>query len=99
MSVKEIVFVTRFTPSTKSAMYLIRKYWPSIQHLKLFSNNLLPPPIFMLAYKSNRNLKSFLVRAKLPSLDCAIETTPTSNLRVEYTPISSMKTDSKDRQS
>ena len=53
----------------------------------------------MLAYKSNRNLKSFLVRAKLPSLDCAIETTPTSNLRVEYTPISSMKTDNKDRQS
>ena len=53
----------------------------------------------MLAYKSNRNLKSFLVRAKLPSLDCTIETNPTSNLRVEYTPISSMETDNKDRQS
>ena len=53
----------------------------------------------MLAYKSNRNLKSFLVRAKLPSLDCTIETTPTSNIRVIYTPISSIENDNEDRQS
>ena len=53
----------------------------------------------MLAYKSSKNLKSFLVSAKLPSLDCTIETTPTSNLRVEYTPISSIETNNEDRQS
>ena len=94
---KRIVFVTRFTPSAKQAMHLIKKYWPSIQYLKLFNNNLLPPP--MLAYKSNKNLKSFLVRSKLPPLDCNIETTPIGNLTVEYTPISNIETNYEDRQS
>ena len=94
---KKTVFVTRFTPSAKPAMHVIKKYWPSIQHLKIFNNNPLPTP--MLSYKSNKNLKSFLVRAKLPSLDCTTETTPTSNLTLEYTPIPSSTTDNEDRQS
>ena len=92
---KKTVFVTRFTPSAKPAMHVIKKYWPSIQHLKIFNNNPLPTP--MLSYKSNKNLKSFLVRAKLPSLDCTTETTPTSNLTLEYTPIPSSTTDNEDR--
>ena len=94
---KKTVFVTRFIPSAKLAMHVIKKYWPSIQHLKIFNNNPLPTP--MLSYKSNKNLKSFLVRAKLPSLDCTTETTPTSNLTLEYTPIPSSTTDNEDRQS
>ena len=47
---KRIIFVTRFSPCAKLAMLLIKKQWPSIQHLTLFSNNLLPP--VMIAYKS-----------------------------------------------
>ena len=52
------LFVTRFSPSAKKAFYIIKKYWYSIQCLKQFKNIPLPPP--MLAYKSNKNLKSFL---------------------------------------
>ena len=80
-----MVFVTRFTPSAKKAMCIIKKYWPTIQHLQQFKHKALPFPL--LAYKSNKNIKSFLVRAKLPSLDCITETTPLSKLSLEYTPI------------
>lgn len=80
------VFVTRFTSSAKTAFHIIKKYWPLIQRLQQFKNKPLPHP--MLAYKSNRNIKSFLVRAKLPSsLDCTIKTNPSSNLSLEYTPL------------
>ena len=30
----------------------------------------------MLSYKTNKNIKHFLVRARLPSLDCHTEATP-----------------------
>ena len=80
------VFVTRFSPSTKKAFHIIKKYWPSIQHLKYFKNHPLPSP--MLAYKSNKNIKSFLVRSKLPpSLDCINKTDLPNNVSLEYTPI------------
>ena len=84
-------------PSAKPAMHLIKKYWPSIQHFKLFNNNLLPPP--MLAYKPNKKLKSFLVKSKLPSLNCNIETTPIGNLKIEYTPICNIEANYENRQS
>ena len=79
-------FVTRFSPSTKKAFYIIQKYWHSIRGLKQFKNIPLPPP--MLAYKSNKNLKSSLVRSKLPpSLDCINKTDLPSITQLEYTPI------------
>ena len=94
---KRIVFVTRFTPSAKQAMHLIKNTGLQFNISNCLITILLPPP--MLAYKSNKNLKSFLVRSKLPSLDCNIETTPIGNLTVEYTPISNIETNYEDRQS
>ena len=40
----------------------------------------------MLSYKSNKNIKSFLVRAKLPSLNCENEVTPLNEFALDYTP-------------
>ena len=85
-----ISFVTRYSPSASRAIKIIKKYWPSLEQLKYFNNTLPPSP--MLAYKANRNIKSFLVRAKLPSLDCNIETHPPSSLPLEYTPIATETT-------
>ena len=85
-----ISFVTRYSPSASWAIKIIKKYWPSLEQLKYFNNTLPPSP--MLAYKANRNIKSFLVRAKLPSLDCNTETHPPSSLPLEYTPIATETT-------
>ena len=85
-------FVTRFSPSARKAFSIIKKYWHSIQCLKQFKNKPLPPP--MLAYKSNKNLKSFLVRSKLPpSLDCINKTDIPSIIQLEYTPILEQQTE------
>ena len=84
-SINRISFVTRYSPSASRAIKIIRKYWPSLERLKYFNNSL--PTCPMLAYKANKNIKSFLVRAKLPSLDCNIKTNPLSSLPLEYTPI------------
>ena len=65
---KVLPFVTRYAPSAAKAMQIIKRYWPSITKLEQFKNFTLPTPL--LAYKRNRNIKSFLVRAKLPSMDC-----------------------------
>ena len=62
----KIEFSTRYTPLALKAFHIIKKYWPFIHRLKGFKNKTIPRP--PLAYKSNKNLESFLVRAKLPSL-------------------------------
>ena len=53
----------------------------------------------MLTDKSNKNLKSFLVKSKLPSLDCNIETTPIRDLKIKYTPISNIEANYENRRS
>ena len=71
----KIFFVTRFTPSAYSALQIINKYWPYLQHLQQFKHINIPRP--MLSFKTNRNIKSYLVKPKLTqSLDCHNETTP-----------------------
>ena len=77
-------FITRFTPSASSALRIIKKYWPYLKKLNSFANKDLPTP--MLSYKSNRNIRSFLVRAKLRSLDRNLETPPSQDLALEYNP-------------
>ena len=59
------------TPSAAKAMKIIRKYWTSLQQTrsKLF-------PYSLLCYRSNRNIKSYLVWAKLLSLDPNSTTLP-----------------------
>ena len=83
----KMVFSTRYTPLGLKAFRIIKKYWPFIYRLNRFKNKTIPPPL--LAYKSNKNLKSFLVRAKLPSLDRNSETELPSDLSLEFTPIPS----------
>lgn len=61
---KRLAFTTRFTPAAAKAMRIIKHFWPSLEQ---FTNINLPKPL--LVYKSNKNIKSHLVRAKLPSLD------------------------------
>ena len=78
-------FITRFTPSAPSALKIIRKYWPYLQHLNSFRNKQLPTP--MLSFKTNKNIKSFLVRAKLSSLDCDTEAPLLHEFSLEYTPV------------
>ena len=82
-----MVFSTRYTPLGLKAFRIIKKYWPFIYRLNRFKNKTIPPPL--LAYKSNKNLKSFFVRAKLPSLDRNSETELPSDLSLEFTPIPS----------
>ena len=41
----------------------------------------------MLSYKSNKNVRSLLVRAKLPSLDCDNEAATINEFEFEYTPL------------
>ena len=49
-------------------MKILRNFWPSLQETRAFHHKEIPIP--MLSFKSNRNIKSFLVRAILPpSLD------------------------------
>ena len=65
---KILAFITRFTPSATKAMKILRNFWPSLQKTKIFHHKEIPNP--MLTFKSNKNIKLFLVRAKLsPSLD------------------------------
>jgi len=71
-------FVTRFTPSATKVMHVLKKHWPAITQLRRFQNVDLPRP--MLAFKRNRNLRSYLVKAKLPSLD----STPTPLMPLDY---------------
>ena len=78
--------ITRYSPSASLALKIVNKYWPSLKKLKYFQNKSLPPP--MLVYKTNKNIKSSLVRAKLPSLTGEKNTDINSvNLALEYTPI------------
>ena len=51
-----------------------------------FEKTGLPSP--MLSYKSNKNVRSLLVRAKLPPLDCDNEATTLNEFELEYTPLS-----------
>ena len=80
-------FITRFTPSAPSALKIIKKYWPYLQNLNSFKNKQLPPP--MICFNTNKNIRSFLVRAKLPSLDCDIEAQapPLQEFALKYTPL------------
>ena len=79
-----IPFVTRFTPSAHLALQIINKYWPHLQHLQQFKHINIPRP--MLSFKTNRNIKSYLVKSKLTqSLDCHNETTPLNNFPLDYT--------------
>jgi len=64
---KILPFVTRYTPSATKVIHILKRYWPAITQLQQFNNVELPVP--MLAFKRNRNLRSYLVRAKLPPLD------------------------------
>ena len=70
--ISKIPFITRYTPSASTAIKIIKKYWPSP----------------MLSYKSNGNIKSFLVREKLPSLNCESVITPLNEFALDYTPLS-----------
>ena len=56
---KRLAFITRYIPSAAKAMKIIRKYWPSLQQTNLFRNNTFPYPL--LCYRSNTNIKSYLV--------------------------------------
>ena len=60
---RRLAFITRFTPSAAKAMKIIRRFWPSLRNSKTFKHINLPPPT--LTFTSNRNIKSYLVRAKL----------------------------------
>ena len=64
---KRIAFVTRFTPSAAKAMKIIKKFWPSLRGTKSLKHTRFPSP--MLTYKSNKNIKSHLVRAKLKQIN------------------------------
>ena len=60
-------FVTRFTPSASLALQIINKYWPHLQQQQ-FKHIIIPHP--MLSLKTNRIMKSYLVKSKLTqSLD------------------------------
>ena len=65
-----IVFTSRYTPSTSKAFKITTKYWPELQQINSFKTS--KPPCPMIAYRSNKNIKSFLVRARLLPLDCHI---------------------------
>ena len=62
---KRLAFITRYTPSATKAIEIIHKLWPSLQKTKWFKNKTIPRP--MLAFRGNKNIRSYLVRAKLPS--------------------------------
>ena len=81
---KRLAFITRYTPSAAKAMKIIRKYWPSLQQTNLFRNRSIPFPL--LSYRSNRNTKSYLVRAKLPSLDQNITPLPSIEFPLNIEP-------------
>jgi len=68
-------FITRFTPAAAKAIQIIKQFWPLLEQFKSLK---FPKP--MLVYKSNRNIKSHLVRAKLPSLDPDIPQLPSIKL-------------------
>ena len=75
---QKIPFVTRFTPSASSAIKIINKYWPSVQELHQFQHTRIPRP--MLCYRTNKNIRTHLVKSKLtPSLDCVVEATPSKS--------------------
>ena len=78
-------FVTRFTPSAPLALKIIKKYWHHLQTLHSFKNIKLPSP--MLSFRSNKNIKSLLVRARLPSLDCDPEAPPLHEFALQYSPL------------
>ena len=81
----KIPFITRYTPSALVALKIIKKYWPHLRQLHQFQHRKIPSP--MLSYKTNKNIKHFLVRARLPSLDCHTEATPLNQYSLEYTPL------------
>ena len=78
-----IPFITRFTPSAPVAMKIIKKYWPYLKQVHHFRYKKIPNP--MLSFKTNKNIKSFLVRARLPSVDCHTEASPLNQFTLEYT--------------
>ena len=85
-NMNRLSLITRYSPSASLALKIVKKYWPSLKKLKYFQSKSLPPP--MLVYKTNKNIKSSLVRAKLPSLTGEKNTDINSvNLALEYTPI------------
>ena len=58
-----------------------------LQNLNSFKNKQLPSP--MLCFNTNKNMRSFLVRAKLPSLDCDTEAQAPllQEFALKYTPL------------
>ena len=81
---QKIPFVTRSTPSASSAIKIINKYWPSVQELHQFQHTRIPRP--MLCYRTNKNIRTHLVKSKLtPSLDCVVEATPLKEFSLDYT--------------
>ena len=94
-----IPFITRFSPSAYVAFKIIKKYWPELQHLQQFKNIKIPSP--MLSFTSNRNIKSVLVKSKLPSLGCRTEVSTLNHFGLEFTPIPNTTTliNTEDRQS
>ena len=77
-------FVTRFTPSASLALQIVNKYWPHLQQLQQFKHINIPHP--MLSLKTNRIMKSYLVKLKLTQfLDCQNETTPLNDFPMDYT--------------
>ena len=79
-----IPFATRFIPSAFLALQIINKYWPDLQQLQQFKHIKIPRP--MLSFKTNRNIKSYLVKSKLTlSLDCQTEATSLNDFPLDYT--------------
>ena len=61
------IFSVRYTPMALRATQVIRRYWPRIRKMKTLSNKVKSTPMF--APRTNKNIRSHLVRAKLPPLN------------------------------
>ena len=79
---RQIAFITRYTPSATKAMKIIRKYWPSLKTTKHFKGKIMPYPL--LTFKSNRNIKSYLVRAKIPPSENHAKDLPPMELSLNF---------------
>ena len=78
-----IPFITRFTPSAPVAIKIIKKYWSYLKQLHYFRYKKISNP--MPYFKTNKNIKSILVRARLPSLACHTEASLLNQFTLEYT--------------
>ena len=82
-----IPFVTSFSPSSSLALQIINKYWLHLQQLQQFKHINIPRP--MLSFKTNKNIKSYLVKSKLTqSPDCHNEATSLNDFPLDYMSLS-----------